>query len=109
MRIADISSLTMPMLASKVETTTSGSTKGKEIVQKKMQISDDERSDSIKTNEELPIQFSSILRDFSVNMALTLPVMFKANESQSLVIKGVVEEKDALMAKIVDKKDELEG
>ena len=97
------------MLASKVVSTISASSKGNEIVWEKIQILDDERSNSIETNEEFPIQFGSIPREFSVNMAFTLPVMFKANEGQSPVIKGDVKENDAPMAEIVDKKDAVEG
>ena len=40
-------------------------------------------------------------------MVFTLPAMFRAKEGQSLVIMGDVKEEDALMAEIVNKKDEL--
>ena len=42
----------------------SSADKGKEVVQARMQISDNDRLDSIETNDELPIQFGSIPRDF---------------------------------------------
>ena len=55
MRVANISSSTKPMLASKVESTINASNKGKEMVQEMMQTLDDERSDLIKIHEELLI------------------------------------------------------
>ena len=45
-----------------------------------MQILDNEKLDSIETDEELSIQFSGIPRDFSMNMAFTLLIMFKVKE-----------------------------
>ena len=69
----------------------------------------DERSDSIETNDELPIQFDNILRDFSVNMTFTLPSNFKAKKVQSLVMHRDVEGNEGPMVVIVEEKDEPRG
>ena len=63
MRVVDISLSTKLVLASKVESTISDSSKGKELVQEIMQTSNGERSDSIEIDEELLIQFDSVPRD----------------------------------------------
>ena len=55
MKIANITQSTKPELASKVESSSNTGNKGKEVVRERMQISDDDRSNSIKTNDELPI------------------------------------------------------
>ena len=98
-----------PILASKVESTIWVNSNGKEVVQERMQTSDDDRSNSMETDDELPIRFGSIPKDFSVNMAFMLPATFKANEGQSPIIKGDVEESDEPMAEIVDKKIKPKG
>ena len=47
-----------------------------------MPTSDDEKSDSMETEDEMPIQFGTVpLHNFSVNMAFTLPATFRAKES----------------------------
>ena len=109
MRVIEISSFTKPVLASKVETNISNNSKGKELVQELMQTSEEERSNSIETDEDLPIQFSNIPRDFSVNMTCILLETFKAKEGKSSVIKGDVEEKEIPMAVIIDKRDGPKG
>ena len=77
MRVADISLSIKLVLASKVESTISVNSKGKEVVQEPMQTSDEERSDSIETDEELLIQLGSIPpSNFLMNMAFTLLAMF---------------------------------
>ena len=70
-----------------------------------MQTSDEERSNSVEIDEELPIQLDSI-SNFLMNMAFTLLATFKAREGQSPSIDGDVEEKEAPTAKIVGEKDE---
>ena len=44
--------------------------------------------------------------DFSVNIAFTLQVTFKAKEGQPSVIKGDIEEEEALMTKIISQQEE---
>ena len=78
-----------------MESSSSAIYKGKEVVLEQMQILDDDRSNSIETNDKLPIQFESIPKDFLVNMAFTLPVMFRTKKGQSLVITGDIKEEDA--------------
>ena len=98
MRVVDMTPSAKPVLASKVESSSSAGYKGKEVIQERMQISNDDRSDSIVTYDELLIQFGSISKDFLVNMTFTLPATFRAKELQSPAIKGDVEEKEAPIA-----------
>ena len=97
------------VLASKVGSTISANSKGKDVIRGRMQTSDNERSDSIEIDEELSIQFGSIPRDFLVNTTFILITTFKAKERQSPVIKGDVKQNDTPMAEMIDKKDEPEG
>ena len=55
MKVADVPSSTKLVLTSKVESIISTSNKGKEVVQEPMKILNIERSNSIETDEELPI------------------------------------------------------
>ena len=71
-----------------------------------MQTLEYKRSDSIETDDELPIQFGSMPKDLSVNMAFTLLATFRSEEGQSPSIKEDIEEQDAHMKKLVNPKDE---
>ena len=80
MKVAEGTSSVKPMLASKVEAITSN--KGKEVARsnegirrkfeklngpsdpKPMQTSEDEQLDSVETNDEPPIEFGSVPKDF---------------------------------------------
>ena len=121
-RVIEISSSTKPMPASKMEITVSN--KGKEVVWgserpecgferskisnlKGIQTSEDERSNSIETDDELMIQFSSVSRDFSLNMTFRLPATFKAKEGQSSIMCRDVEEKEIPTTVIIKVKDEI--
>ena len=53
MRVANVSSFKKSVLASKVESTSRN--KGKEVIRESMQASDEERSDSMETEDEMPI------------------------------------------------------
>ena len=55
MRVADVTPSTKPVLASKVELSSNTGCKGKEVIRKRTQILDDDRLDSIETDDELLI------------------------------------------------------
>ena len=100
MRLADVSSFKKPVLASKVESISKN--KGKEVIQESMKTSDEEISDSMETEDEIPFQFDTLPpSNFSLNMAFTLPTTFSVKEGQSLTIKGDIEEGDASSASMV--------
>ena len=80
MRVADVSPSMKPVWASIVELTIRVNSKGKEVVREWMQTSNDDRSNTIETDDELSIQFGSILKEFLMNIAFTLLATFKAKE-----------------------------
>ena len=100
MKVVDVSTSMKPILASKVESTSKG--KGKEVIRDSIPTSDDEKSESMETEDEMPIQFGTIPpHNFSVNMAFTLPAMLRAKEGQAPTIKGDVEEGDTPAAEMI--------
>ena len=53
MKVIDVSFSKKPILASKVESTSRG--KGKEVIRDPVLTSNDEKSDSMETEDEMPI------------------------------------------------------
>ena len=67
-----------------------------------MPVSKNEKSDSMETEDEVPIQFGTLSpSNFSVNMAFTLPATFRAKEGQTPTIKGDIEEGNSPSASMV--------
>ena len=78
-KAVDMSSSRKPKIASKVESTSRR--KGKEVIRDPMPMSENGESDSMETEDEMPIQFGTLLpSNFLVNMAFTLPATFKAKK-----------------------------